>query len=81
MTTARTIVCTFALLLLQPNAGHAEEFGMGSITFPNSGSMQAQAAFLDGVMALHSFMFDGASKEDSKALLSYVRERSASLEV
>ena len=32
----------------------------GNISFVNSGSPEAQAAFLSGVKALHSFQFDGA---------------------
>ena len=34
---------------------------LGSITFPNSGAAAAQAAFLEGVKALHSFEFDAAA--------------------
>ncbi|MEM9208845.1 MAG: hypothetical protein AAGA61_06340, partial [Pseudomonadota bacterium] len=33
---------------------------LGSISFPNSGSAEAQEAFLTGVKALHSFQFDEA---------------------
>ena len=32
----------------------------GNISFINSGSPEAQLAFLEGVKALHSFQFDGA---------------------
>ena len=34
---------------------------LGTITFPNSGSAAAQAAFLEGVKDLHSFQFDEAA--------------------
>lgn len=34
---------------------------LGTITFPNSGSAAAQAAFLEGVKSLHSFQFDEAA--------------------
>lgn len=60
MTATRTIICIFTVLLLQANPSHSEEAGFGSIDFPNSGSPEAQDAFLDGVKALHSFMFDEA---------------------
>ncbi|HJW96087.1 MAG TPA: hypothetical protein VJ901_20940 [Thermoanaerobaculia bacterium] len=35
--------------------------GLGTITFPNSGKPEAQAAFLRGVAALHSFWYDEAA--------------------
>ena len=34
---------------------------LGTITFPNSGSAAAQAAFIEGVKDLHSFQFDEAA--------------------
>ena len=47
-------------LLLPVGSTLADEGGLGSITFPNSGSEAAQEAFLTGVKALHSFQFDDA---------------------
>ena len=35
---------------------------LGSIDFPNSGATEAQAAFLTGVKALHSFEFEHAGE-------------------
>lgn len=46
------------LTLLPGAAALADE--LGSIQFPNSGSEEAQEAFLTGVKALHSFQFDEA---------------------
>jgi tetratricopeptide (TPR) repeat protein len=56
----------FALsaLLLASGVALASESGsdLGSIDFPNSGSPNAQAAFVRGVAALHSFWFEEASE-------------------
>lgn len=60
MTTTRTIICLFIVLSLQAFTANADETELGSITFPNSGAAEAQPAFLEGVKALHSFMFDEA---------------------
>ena len=49
-----------ALLLLPATFVLAEEQNLGDISFPNSGSSEAQPAFLAGVRALHSFEFDPA---------------------
>ena len=48
------------LLLLPAAFALAEEPKLGDISFPNSGSSEAQSAFLTGVRALHSFEFDPA---------------------
>ncbi len=50
----------FSCLLLPFAVAHADEPGSGNISFPNSGATEAQAAFLTGVNALHSFQFDEA---------------------
>ena len=50
-------------LALAGAAPYAQE--LGTITFPTSGSAAAQAAFLDGVKALHSFQFDEAASRSS----------------
>src|SRR5688572_15457079 len=36
--------------------------GLGRIDFPNSGPPAAQAAFLSGVLSLHSFEYDDAAE-------------------
>jgi tetratricopeptide (TPR) repeat protein len=51
----RTLV--LACLFLPLIAGADD---LGSISFPNSGKVEAQEAFLTGVKALHSFQFDEA---------------------
>jgi len=59
--TIRIIATAMALFFaLQPGAARADEPQLGNITFPNSGSADAQPAFLTGVKALHSFQFDEA---------------------
>lgn len=60
MVAIRTIIGVFTVLLLQLGTAYAEETELGDITFPNSGAEEAQAAFLDGVKALHSFQFGEA---------------------
>ncbi|MEO1078036.1 MAG: tetratricopeptide repeat protein [Pseudomonadota bacterium] len=52
------VVMLLALTLGSAWGVEADE--LGSITFPNSGSAEAQQAFLTGVKALHSFQFDEA---------------------
>jgi tetratricopeptide (TPR) repeat protein len=47
-----------AVLFLAAASASAQ---LGSITFPNSGKPEAQAAFLRGVAALHSFWYDEAA--------------------
>jgi len=49
-----------ALFLIQTTVTVAQSQELGNITFPNSGSEDAQADFLTGVKALHSFQFDEA---------------------
>jgi len=60
MTTTRKMICLLTALSLHAFPANANEAELGSIVFPNSGAMDAQPAFLEGVMALHSFMFDEA---------------------
>ena len=48
------------VFLLPVSGWAADEPELGNISFPNSGSDEAQAAFLTGVKALHSFQFDEA---------------------
>jgi len=65
------ILPTFALLLGILLAGQndllAQERRLGSLDFPNSGAPEAQAAFLEGVLLLHSFEFDDAAAEFKEA--------------
>ncbi len=49
-----------ASLLLSLGMAQADEPELGNISFPNSGTEEAQSAFLTGVKALHSFQFDEA---------------------
>ncbi|HSG08035.1 MAG TPA: hypothetical protein VLA36_06750 [Longimicrobiales bacterium] len=61
---ATRIVLTLAVLAM-PLAG--QERRLGSLTFPNSGAPQAQAAFIQGVLLLHSFEFEDAATEFREA--------------
>jgi tetratricopeptide (TPR) repeat protein len=56
----KRISIAIALLLMQAGFAAAADEELGSISFPNSGDSAAQAAFLRGVAALHSFEFDPA---------------------
>ena len=40
---------------------------LGAISFPTSGSPDAQAAFVTGVLYLHSFQYESAEKEFRRA--------------
>ncbi len=53
------------VLALMPTLAMAQKpsTNIGDITFPNSGSSEAQGAFLRGVAALHNFWFDEAADE------------------
>jgi tetratricopeptide (TPR) repeat protein len=46
---------------------HAQPGGLGSVTFPTSGSPPAQAEFLRGVAALHNFEYEEANEAFVKA--------------
>jgi hypothetical protein len=60
MRVTKALRLILALFLIQTSVviTHAQE--LGNIVFPNSGSNAAQADFLTGVKALHSFQFDDA---------------------
>ena len=67
-----------ALFLFQTSVTVTNAQELGSIVFPNSGSEAAQADFLTGVKALHSFQFDDArfaferaQKADPEFALAY----------
>ncbi|HVG22506.1 MAG TPA: hypothetical protein VNI02_25930 [Blastocatellia bacterium] len=51
------VVLTFAI------AGYAQQSKLGKVDFPNSGAEKAQAHFLRGLAALHSFWFEEALDE------------------
>ncbi|HEY2930386.1 MAG TPA: hypothetical protein VGK99_01465 [Acidobacteriota bacterium] len=53
--------------LLPVGSAAAGEASLGKIDFPTSGSPEAQAHFLRGVAALHSFWFEEALEEFQKA--------------
>src|SRR5215467_7180824 len=55
MTRARLLI--FLLLCTTPALGQSK---LGKVDFPTSGSPEAQAYFLRGVAALHSFWFEEA---------------------
>ena len=47
---------------LLPFTAAGQERELGTIHFPNSGSPEAQAPFVEGVLLLHSFEFDDAAE-------------------
>ncbi len=65
MKTVARLLCSVALLSAAGSSLPAQE--LGSISFPNSGAPVAQAAFLEGVKALHSFEFDAAAPAFARA--------------
>jgi tetratricopeptide (TPR) repeat protein len=57
----RRVTLAFVLsLALSTGAAFSQSPQLGSINFPTSGSPQAQAAFLRGVAAMHSFWYEEA---------------------
>jgi tetratricopeptide (TPR) repeat protein len=66
-----SILPAFALALGVLFAGRddllAQERRLGSLDFQNSGSPEAQASFIDGVLLLHSFEFGDAAAEFRRA--------------
>jgi len=70
--------------LLTVSSAHARQLELGNIDFPTSGSGQAQAHFLRGVAALHSFWypvaleeFRAASQADPNFMMAYWGEAMA----
>lgn len=59
-TALKSMLALLLLPLLPVQSLLADDQQFGNITFPNSGSSNAQTAFLTGVKALHSFQFDEA---------------------
>lgn len=60
MNTRQALSFVLLLFLLDSNLAVTQAQELGAINFPNSGSEAAQADFLTGVKALHSFQFDEA---------------------
>ena len=54
-----------ALLLALPALG--QELQLGETTFPNSGALEAQPAFREGLLLLHSFEYDDAREAFQRA--------------
>lgn len=54
----RLLMVTFFTLL---GLDTASAQGLGTITFPNTGAAEAQKAFINGVLMLHSFEYEDAS--------------------
>jgi tetratricopeptide (TPR) repeat protein len=50
-----------------PSGDAAQRSGLGAVTFPTSGSPQAQAEFVRGVAALHNFEYEEANEAFLKA--------------
>jgi tetratricopeptide (TPR) repeat protein len=59
-TTGRNIALVTVLLLIDAALVVAGEGRLGQIHFPNSGSPEAQEAFIEGVLLLHSFEYEDA---------------------
>src|ERR1044071_2731912 len=55
-------VTAFVILIIVVS-GYAQESKLGKVEFPTSGSEKAQAHFLRGLAALHSFWFEEALDE------------------
>lgn len=59
---SRAVVIGLLILALIPGA-NAQGSQLGSVVFPNSGAKEAQAPFLRGLAALHSFWYEEAADE------------------
>lgn len=57
----RLLALTLSLAVF-PSATRASELALGSVALPNSGAAAAQAPFLQGLAALHSFWYDEAAE-------------------
>lgn len=55
------------MVLAVASVGHAQEDVLGRIDFPNSGSAEAQTAFLNGVRMVHSFEWEDAIESFQEA--------------
>lgn len=61
------LAAVIASLAVTPASAPAQERQLGAITFPNSGSRQAQKPFIEGVLLLHSFEFEDAAEAFRRA--------------
>src|SRR4026208_112800 len=61
-TRASLISIAFIILMLAPGVS-AQQSQLGRVVFPTSGSEKAQAHFMRGLAALHSFWFEEALDE------------------
>ena len=59
----RSSVVVLILMLTLTLAAQAQQSKLGKVTFPTSGSENAQTHFLRGLAALHSFWFEEALDE------------------
>lgn len=67
-TNVRTVLASILLLILSLSpAASARQSKLGKVSFPTSGSDKAQARFLRGLAALHSFWFEEALDEFREA--------------
>ena len=64
---ASTSTLLFALYLTFPLAVNAQSPSLGEIQFPTSASGDAQQAFLQGVLLLHSFEYEDAARAFERA--------------
>lgn len=78
MKAGRKLSYVISLLLIHAGLVFADEQQLGGISFPNSGTSEAQSAFLRGVTALHSFewgpariAFEEAQEIDPSFALAY----------
>ncbi|MFQ5790343.1 MAG: hypothetical protein ACE5JI_07665 [Acidobacteriota bacterium] len=67
MNLGRTFVMTVAAAVLSSAASSETRSGLGTLHFPTSGSEEAQAHFLRGVKALHSFWYEEAEEAFKRA--------------
>ena len=66
MTILFVTLSLITLLIASPQA-IAQNPDLGKINFPNSGSEEAQGAFIKGTLLLHSFEYEDAAEEFKKA--------------
>lgn len=84
-TTTRKLRClTFFIIIALPLSLYAQNSRLGSVEFQTSGSKEAQAHFLRGLAALHSFWYEEAlaafkesTKSDPEFMMGYWGEAMA----
>jgi tetratricopeptide (TPR) repeat protein len=60
-------VAVVGLAPLFPSAAEGQRSDLGRISFENSGAVEAQGAFIDGVLLLHSFEYEDAAEAFRRA--------------